>query len=68
VRSKELQVKDLVLRQVLTREGANKLSPGWEGPFRVTQVCRPGYVHLATEDGEPLPNPWNIEHLRKFYP
>jgi hypothetical protein len=68
VRSKELQVKDLVLRRVLTREGANKLSPGWEGPFRVTQVCRPGYVHLATEDREPLPNPWNIEHLHKFYP
>jgi hypothetical protein len=38
VRSRELQVNDLVLQRVLTREGANKLSPGWEGPFRVTQV------------------------------
>jgi hypothetical protein len=28
VRSRELQVEDLVLRQVLTQEGANKLSPG----------------------------------------
>jgi hypothetical protein len=68
VRSRELQVEDLVLQWVLTREGANKLSSDWEGPFRVTQVCRPGCVHLATEDGEPLANPWNIEHLRKFYP
>jgi hypothetical protein len=68
VRSRELQVDVLVLRRVLTREGANKLSPGWEGPFRVTQVCRPICVCLATEDGEPLHNPWNIEHLHKFYP
>jgi hypothetical protein len=68
VRSRELQVDDLVLWWVLTQEGANKLSPGWEGPFHVTQVCRLGCVRLATEDGEPLHNPWNIEHLRKFYP
>jgi hypothetical protein len=62
MRSRELQVDDLVLRCVLTQEGAN------EGPFWVTQVCRPGCVHLTTEDGESLPNPWNIEHLHKFYP
>jgi hypothetical protein len=57
VHSRELHVDDLVLRWVLTQEGGNKLSPSWEGPFRVTQVCRPECVHLATEDGEPLPNP-----------
>jgi hypothetical protein len=57
-----------MLRRVLTREGANKLSLGWEGPFQVTQVYNPRCVYLATEDGEPLPNPWNIEHLHKFYP
>jgi hypothetical protein len=66
--SRELQVDDLVLRRVLAQEGANKLSSGWKGPFHVTQVCRPGCVHLATEDGEPLHNRWNIKHLRKLYP
>jgi hypothetical protein len=66
--SRELQVDDLVLRRVLTWECANKLSPGWEGPFWVTQVCCPGCVHLTMEDRESLPNPWNIEHLCKFYP
>jgi hypothetical protein len=55
--SKELQVDDLVLRRMLTWEGANKLSPGWEGSFWVTQVCHPRCVHLAMEDGESLPNP-----------
>jgi hypothetical protein len=68
VHSRQLQVDDLVLHRRLTREGTNKLSPHWEGPFRVTQVCHPGCVCLATKDGTPLPNSWNIEHLHKFYP
>jgi hypothetical protein len=57
VQSRQLQVDDLVLRRILTREGANRLSPCWEGPFWVTQVCRPRCVRLATENGTPLPNP-----------
>jgi hypothetical protein len=65
--SRELQVDDLVLRRILNREGMNKLSPSWEGPFWVTRVCHPGCVRLATEDGETVPRPWNIEHLHKFY-
>jgi hypothetical protein len=68
VRNRELRVGDLVLRRILNREGLHKLSPSWEGPFKVTKVCRPGSVRLATEEGMQLPNPWNIEHLRKFYP
>jgi ribonuclease HI len=68
VRSREPRVGDLVLRRILNREGMHKLSPSWEGPFKVTKVCRPGSVRLAAEDGMQLPKPWNIEHLRKFYP
>jgi hypothetical protein len=68
VHSRELRVGDLVLRRILNREGLHKLSPSWEGPFKVTKVCRPGSVRLATEEGMQLPNPWNIELLRKFYP
>jgi hypothetical protein len=29
----------------------------------VTQVNRRVCVRLATEEGEPMPRPWNIEHL-----
>jgi hypothetical protein len=68
VHSRELRVGDLVLRQVLNREGLHKLSPSWEGPFKVTEICRPEGVRLTTTEGVPLPNPWNIEHLCKFYP
>nr|AAT85175.1 putative polyprotein [Oryza sativa Japonica Group] len=68
VRARSLCVDDLVLRRVQTRAGLSKLSPMWEGPYRVIGVPRPGSVRLATGDGTELPNPRNIEHLRRFYP
>ena len=66
--SRELRVGDLVLRRVLNREGLHKLSPSWEGPYKVTEVCRPGCIRLAATEGEPLPSPCNMEHLCKFCP
>ena len=68
VRSRTLEVGDLVLRRVLSREGLHKLSPMWEGPFRVAHVSRPSAARLETQDGIPIQNAWNIQHLRKFYP
>ena len=68
VGSRTLEVGDLVLRRVLPREGLHKLSPMWEGPFRIACVSRPGAARLETQDGIPIQNAWNIQHLRKFYP
>ena len=68
VRPRELKEGDLVLRKIQDLEGMNKLSPKWEGPFRVAQVFRPGAVRLESEDGKRVLNSWNLEHLRKFYP
>ena len=68
VRSRMLEVSDLAQRRVLSREGMHKLSPMWEGPFRVVHVSRPGAACLETQDGVPIQNAWNIQHLRKFYP
>ena len=48
VRSRALEVGDLVLRRVLSREGLHKLSPMLEGPFRIARVSRPGTVRLET--------------------
>lgn len=48
VRSKTLEVSDLVLRRVLSREGLHKHSPMWEGPFRIAHVSRPGAARLET--------------------
>ena len=63
-----LEVGGLVLKPVLSREGLHKLSPMWEGPFRIARVSRPSAVRLETQDGIPIQNAWNIQHLWKFYP
>ena len=68
VRSRTLETGDLVLRRILSREGLHKLSLMWEVPYRVTHIARPGVARLETQDGIPIKNPWNIVHLRKFYP
>ena len=31
-------------------KNSNKLTPKWEGPYRVKRVTRPGAVRLETED------------------
>ena len=43
-----------MLRRKLSQVGMNKLPPTWEGPYRVIEVCQPGYVRLAMESGEEL--------------
>ena len=38
----------------------------WMGiPSCVARRAAPG---LETQDGVPIQNAWNIQHLRKFYP
>jgi hypothetical protein len=68
VRARTLEVGDLVLRRILSREGLHKLSPMWEGPFKVTHIARLGLARLETAESVPVGNPWNIAHLRNFYP
>ena len=68
VHARSFEEGDLVLRHVQSAKNSNKLTPKWEGPYRVTRVTRPGAVRLETEDAIPVSNSWNIEHLRKFYP
>lgn len=58
-----LEVGDLVLRRLRSRQGANNISRKWEGPYRVVLVTRPGYVRVETDDGEPVTNSWNIKNL-----
>ena len=68
IRPRTLETGDLVLRRILSREGFHKLSLVWEGPFRVVHVSRPNAARLETDDGIQIPNAWNIQDLRKFYP
>ena len=68
IRPRTLEAGDLVLRRILSRAGLHKLSPMWEGRYRVVDIARPGSARLEMENGIPVANPWNIQHLRKFYP
>ena len=61
----DFNVGDLVLQRVQTPGG--KLTPPWEGPFIMSSVVVPGTYRLQREDGTDMGNPWNIEHLRRFY-
>ena len=65
IRPRTLEVGDLVLRWVLSKEGLPKLSPMWEGPLKVFHVFGPGSARLETTEGVPIQNAWNIQHLRK---
>lgn len=60
IRSRTLEVGDLVVRHVQSREGLHKISPMWEGPFKVVHGSRPGSVRVETQDGVPIQNGWNI--------
>ena len=60
IRPRTLEEGDLVLRRVLSREGLHKLSPMWEGPFKVVHISRAGAARLETQDRVPIQNAWKI--------
>jgi hypothetical protein len=68
VRSRDLQVGDLVLRLRQDARMRHKLTPPWEGPFIIAKILKPGTYKLANSQGEVYSNAWNIRHLRRFYP
>ncbi|XP_065020515.1 uncharacterized protein LOC135645761 [Musa acuminata AAA Group] len=70
VRPRSIKLEDLVLRKIeVSRptQARGKLTPKWEGPYRVIGVSRPGTFRLATMDGDPVPRTWNIQNLRKYF-
>jgi hypothetical protein len=60
VRSRDLQVGDLVLRLRQDARGRHKLTPPWEGPFIIAKILKPGTYKLANSQGEVYSNAWNI--------
>jgi hypothetical protein len=68
VQETSFNVGDLILRRIQMTDGMHKLSAPWEGPFIVTKVVSPSKYRLEWGNGQGVPNPWNVEHLRRFYP
>jgi hypothetical protein len=60
VRSRDLQVGDLVLRLRQDARGRHKLTPPWEGSFIIAKILKPGTYKLANSQGEVYNNAWNI--------
>ncbi|XP_070054232.1 uncharacterized protein [Nicotiana tomentosiformis] len=64
------KVGDLVLRKVTqnTRErNKGKLGPTWEVLYQVSAITGKGSYELENQDGEKLPNNWNVAHLKRYY-
>ena len=70
VKLRRFNPNDMVLRKVsqTTRDPAQgKLGPTWEGPYEVVRYSRRGSNYLKDLEGNPLPHPWNVEYLKKYY-
>ncbi|GLJ20142.1 hypothetical protein SUGI_0365620 [Cryptomeria japonica] len=65
------EVGDLVLREnpknQQDREKKGKFEPNWLGPYIITATYGSGAYQLSTIEGEPLEDPINNMHLRRFY-
>ena len=68
VQQRSFSIGDLVLRRIQDETGLHKLNSRWEGPFIISKVTRPRSYRITDVDGNEVPNSWNIEHLRRFYP
>ena len=70
IKGREFSVGDLVLRKVVGNmrdTGAGKLAQTCEGSYRVTAITGAGAYYLEDLDERPLPRPWNVHNLKKFY-
>ncbi|KAL0722739.1 hypothetical protein Bca4012_037338 [Brassica carinata] len=70
VKSRPLELGDLVLRKVFenTKEWkAGKLGANREGPYKITEVVKPGVYRLQTLTGDAVPRAWNAKHLCLFF-
>ena len=70
VKVRRFNTGDLILRKVsqATKDPSwGKLRPAWEGPYEIIHHSREGSYYLKSLDGQELPQPWSIEHLKKYY-
>ena len=70
VKVRRFNTRDHLLRKVsqATKDPSQgKLGPSWKGPYEVIYHSREGSYYLKSLDDQELPQPWNIEHLKKYY-
>ena len=69
VKVKRFNTGDLVLKKIsqATKDSSQgKLGLAWEVPYEVIRHSKEGSYYLKSLNGQELPRPWNIEHLKKY--
>ncbi|XP_072076428.1 uncharacterized protein [Arachis hypogaea] len=67
---REFAPDDLVLRQNdigAPTPGEGKLTPNWEGPYRIKAVVGKGAYKLERLNGAQTTRTWNAANLRRYY-
>ena len=70
MKTREFGAGDLVLWKAVGNMRDNntkKLALTWEGPYRVIVIVGAGAYYPEDLDERPLPRPWNIHNLKKYY-
>jgi hypothetical protein len=72
VKEKSFQVGDLVWKTILPIGAKSnkfgKLSPNWEGPYRIEDVILGNYYMVQSIQETSLPSALNRKYLKKYYP
>ncbi|RDY02646.1 hypothetical protein CR513_13868, partial [Mucuna pruriens] len=61
---RNFKIGDLVLKRTTLSTDKNKLTPYWEGPFRVIEEVGQGAYRLESLKKKKLPRTWNAASLR----
>ncbi|RDX60863.1 hypothetical protein CR513_60966, partial [Mucuna pruriens] len=64
---RNFEAGDLVLKKVTQKIEKNKLTPCWEGPFRVIEEASQEAYRLENLARKKLPRAWNAASLRMYY-
>lgn len=64
---RELKQGDLVLKKITGADAGGKLSPNWEGPYKILEKLSAGAYRLETIAGTPIPRTWNSTNLRYYF-
>ncbi|GAA0163642.1 hypothetical protein LIER_19456 [Lithospermum erythrorhizon] len=69
VKNRQFCIGDLVLQLCSASQPKeqSKLSPKWEGPYRVKKVIRPSTYELEVLDGKVVPRTWHTSKLCRYY-
>ncbi|RDX75650.1 Tf2-9, partial [Mucuna pruriens] len=64
---RDFEERDLVLRKETLGAEKNKLTPKWEGPFRISEKVGRGAYQLEHLNRRRIPRTWNTNSLRRYF-